>query len=78
MAFVRGEQSRYTIDFDFGENGEIDGIELYRLIEFWERQNDNLNIRGTNELESLFKSACENGELIYSGYILWYLRKDIK
>ena len=66
-----------VVDFDFGEHGEIDGIDLERLIRFANRQTlAKYGINSEDELRRLLESACQRKELVYSGYILWFLNHD--
>lgn len=62
-----------NVDFDFGENGEIDGFDTWRLISF---AGERLNAYGFSnevELKKHFDEAVSAGSLVYSGYILHYI-----
>jgi hypothetical protein len=62
------------VDFDFGENGEIDGVDTWRLSVFAEGKLSQYGFASEDELEATFKSAVASGHLVYSGYILHYVR----
>lgn len=63
------------VDFDFGEQGQIDGIDCYRMSDFArERLSTEYGIDDERELKRIFDDACKSGDLVDSGYILWYLR----
>jgi hypothetical protein len=66
----------FKIDFDFRENGEIDGFTFNRLEGFAEGELHKYGIESNAELKNLINSACFNGDLKFSGNILWYVRKD--
>lgn len=70
---------RFTVDFDFGEQGQIDGFDLWRLNNFARGRLVKYGVSSDLELKSLFETACKSGELTHSGYILWYLaqRNDL-
>lgn len=63
------------VDFDFGEQGQIDGFDCYRMSDFArERLVSEYAISDGDELKRIFDDACHAGELVDSGYILWYER----
>lgn len=62
------------VDFDFGQDGQIDGFDCYRLYDFTRgKMLTRYGIDSETSLKDLFDSACVAKELIFSGYILWYL-----
>lgn len=64
------------VDFDFGEYGEIDGFDCWRLYDFClKNPTKTLGFDSQSELEVAFEEACDAEELIYSGYLLWYDRQ---
>lgn len=65
----------WAVDFDFGEQGQIDGIDPWRLKQFAEPRLASYGIRSTEEIDTLFSAACAAGELVFSGYILFYVRR---
>jgi len=63
------------IDFDFGENGEIDGFDASRLWSFSKNSNINYGFQDEAHFNDIFEQAVANSEIIYSGYILYYCAK---
>ena len=63
----------WTVDFDFGERGQIDGFDPSRLKGFAEGQLDVYGFQSAKEIDVLFARARDAGELVFSGYILSYL-----
>ena len=61
------------IDFDFGDDGEIDGVDLDRLTRFAGPSLEKYGFDTEDSLAHCFKAAVASGALIYSGYILYYL-----
>ena len=56
-----------------GDAGQINGFDWYRLSTFaGTRLTSEFGIRDNDELRSIFDDACNSGNLIDSGYILWY------
>lgn len=64
-----------SVDFDFGERGEIDGFDVWRLLGFAGRRLSSYGFAKEDELKDAFETAFANGELLYSGYILYYLKQ---
>lgn len=64
-----------TVDFDFGENGEINGFDTWRLTCFAHGKLLWYGFESEDELKMCFNAAVAAGELRYSGYILYYLRE---
>jgi len=62
------------VDFDLGEKGEINGFDAWRLSKFLEDNNIESSFVDDKEIEKELKEAEESGEIIYSGYILYYLK----
>lgn len=65
-----------TVDFDFGEKGEIDGFDAWRLSTFADSRLQQYGFSGEEDLNAVFKFAVQSGSLIYSGYILRYLHQN--
>ena len=66
------------VDFDFGEHGEIDGIDFHRMESFARNHlQTKYGFADSTELHSAIKASCLAGELIDSGYILWYLNPKL-
>jgi hypothetical protein len=61
------------VDFDFGENGEINGFDTWRLSSFANERLFNYGFSSEKDLEACFKAEVTAGALIYSGYILHYV-----
>jgi hypothetical protein len=67
------------VDFDFGEHGEIDGIDFSRMESFARNVlQTKYGFADSTELRSAIKASCDAGELIDSGYILWYLKPRLQ
>ena len=59
-----------AVDFDFGDSGEIDGLDLYKLKCFAVRRQELFGFRSGQEIEDAFQTAVDACELIRSG-CLW-------
>ncbi len=55
------------IDLDFGDNGEFDGFDGWRLFRFAEQSNLKTPYKDHREIEVDMKEAESNGHLRYSG-----------
>jgi hypothetical protein len=64
----------WTVDFDFGEHGQIDGVDSGRLRQFALNRASTQPGLSADELTRAFDDAIAAGELMFSGYILYYLR----
>ena len=60
------------VDFDFGENGEIDGFDTWRLCGFAGKRLATYGFSNEAELKTSFDDAVSAGSLVYSGYLLYY------
>lgn len=67
---VRSEKGR-TVDFDFGENGQIDGFDLSGLLTYVGATPQHFGFETREEIAANFEAA--NSELAFSGSILYYL-----
>ncbi|WP_228896523.1 hypothetical protein [Acidovorax sp. Leaf73] len=65
-----------SVDFDFGANGETNGFDIWRLSNFADERLAQYGFTSEKELEACFKAEVEAGSIIYSGYILHYLREN--
>ena len=65
----------WKLDFDFGEAGQIDGFDPSRLKGFAAGQLDTYGLHSEKELDEMFAQARADGELVFSGYILFYLAR---
>lgn len=64
------------VDWDFGQEGQIDGFDFWRLYEFAERGTQNfLEFRDEEVLKSVFAEAESKGLFHKSDYILYYLKQ---
>jgi hypothetical protein len=65
--------SEHAVDFDFGKNGETNGFDAWRLAAFAGDRLARYGFAGEAALKDSFQTAVNNGELVYSGYILYYV-----
>lgn len=63
------------IDFDFGTHGETDGFDAWRLQQFAASQLERFGYASEEDIKADFDEAVAAGELVYSGYILYYLSR---
>jgi hypothetical protein len=61
------------IDFDFGENSEINGFDAYRLWSFAERNKIQHGFESYKEVEAAIEQAVGKELIRFSGYINYYL-----
>lgn len=66
------------VDFDFGENGEINGFEPYRLWRFAREVPGMCAFSSRDDLLDTFAEAEKASEIVKSDYILYYLSGDRK
>lgn len=62
-----------AVDFDFGEQGEIDGFDAWRLAGFAGSRLSEYGFVSEAALNECFKAEVAVGSLVYSGYILHYI-----
>ena len=62
--------SGIAVDFDFGENGEIDGFDAWRVIGFAGPRLGAYGFSSGNELKTLFDAAAQSRDLTFSGYLI--------
>ncbi len=60
-----------TVDFDFGENGEINGFSISRLLTYVGDRPEKFGFGSREEISVIFNDAI--AEFRFSGYILYYL-----
>ena len=65
------------IDFDLGDKGQINGFDAWRFSDFVEKNSIKTSFKDDKEIERAIKQAEKDGELKYSGYILYYLTNDL-
>ena len=70
---VSMRRDNVNVDFDLGKNGELNGIDPWRLFYFAEDNGIPLSYTSTKKVQDEFKCLEQSGELVYSGYILYYL-----
>ncbi|RDS81603.1 hypothetical protein DWU98_10250 [Dyella monticola] len=63
-----------AIDFDFGDQGEYDGFDLWRLRIFAGERLVEFGISSASELDGLFNEAVRTGALVHSEGTQYYLR----
>jgi hypothetical protein len=68
------EASAGGVDFDFGDRGEIDGFDAWRLVQFAEISRGRHAITDKKKLEALLDSALAAGEIEKRGS-LYYVKK---
>ncbi len=68
------EASEKGVDFDFGDCGEIDGFDAWRLLQFAEISNGQHAATDKKKIQALLDSALAAGEIEKRGS-LYYLRK---
>lgn len=61
------------VDFDFGEQGEIGGLDVWKLLQFSKGRLLDYGFENEAEVERCFEDAIEKGSLIYSGCCLYYV-----
>ncbi|MCD0458956.1 DUF6896 domain-containing protein [Roseiconus lacunae] len=67
-----------SVDFDFGDDGQIDGFDWYRLSSFaGSLLSTKYGIPDETKLRSLIDDAHTSGDLVHSGYILSYTRDSL-
>ncbi|WP_437574163.1 DUF6896 domain-containing protein [Sorangium sp. So ce887] len=65
---------KWTVDFDFGDEGQIDGFDAWRLLQFAGKRLGQYGFTSQEQLEHTFEDAKAAGDLVYSGYILYYTK----
>ena len=65
------------VDFDLGDKGQIDGIDPWKLWSYVEDSNLKTIFCSAKEVEREVKLAVEKGEMTYSGYMIYYLRRNL-
>jgi hypothetical protein len=66
----------WSVDFDFGGQGQIDGIDPHRLKRFAEQKLDTYGFASAQDVEQLFAEAVNRGALRFSGHILYYVAQE--
>jgi hypothetical protein len=66
----------WSVDFDFGDRGEIDGFSADRLHHFAGSRLASYGFTSLEEVERAIADAAASGALVFSGNILYYLAAD--
>jgi hypothetical protein len=66
------------IDFDFGDKGEIDGFDSWRLLNFAGSRLGDYGFDTEDALEESFQAAVKSGSLAYSGNTLYYVTDSVR
>ena len=66
---------KVTVDFDLGDKGQIDGFDAGRLSRFADANRTKTRLKDVKEIDSSIKEAVASGEVMFSGYLLYYLRE---
>lgn len=61
------------VDFDFGDQGEIGGFDVWRLIRFAGSRLSDYGFESAEAVKQCFEAAVTSATLIYSGYCLYYV-----
>jgi hypothetical protein len=69
------EASEGGVDFDFGDHGEIDGFDAWKLLQFAEISKGRHAVVEKKKIQALLDSAMTAGEIEKRGS-LYYLRKN--
>lgn len=66
------------VDFDFGEKGEIDGFDLWRLTQFAADGCIDYELKTSDAIEQVFNAAAVSGEFIQLDRGLYYLARGTR
>ncbi len=61
------------VDFDFGEDGEVNGFDLWRLLQFARNRFPCAGFDSPEQIETSFEAAIASGELDRSGWGLFFV-----
>ena len=61
------------VDFDFGDEGQIDGFDIWRLTGFAKGRLSEYGFSTENEVKVAFEDAIKSGSILQSNYILCYV-----
>ena len=62
-----------AVDFDFGENGQVNGFNSSRLWSYANNINERHGFNSESEIAQQMKFAERENDIEYSGYILYYM-----
>jgi hypothetical protein len=68
----------WGVDFDFGEAGQIDGFDPWRLFHFARKQLAEYGFESQQDITAAVELAVQVGDIVYSGNILYYVAKAIR
>jgi hypothetical protein len=68
----------WGVDFDFGAEGQIDGFDAWRLYDFARNDLARYGFASENEIASAVAETANLGDLIFSGYILYYVTESTR
>jgi hypothetical protein len=68
---------KIKVDFDLGDEGQINGFDAWRLEGFIKDNNIETTIKNGKNIETAIKEAETSGDILFSGYILYYLKNDL-
>lgn len=63
----------FPVDFDFGDEGEINGFDPYRLARFASERLKNFGFKSETELNKAFEDAVHEGKIVPSSGENFYL-----
>ena len=66
----------YKVDFDLGDEGQIDGIDPWKLFDFIRRNNINSTFIDAKSIEIALKEALAQNQVTFSGYTMYYLSNE--
>lgn len=66
------KNEEFTIDFDFGENGETNGFDAYRIWFFIEENQLSTLLRSWHQVGRIVNHLVTHGALEFSGYLNYY------
>ena len=69
---VKMNDGSRRIDIDLGAAGEMDGFDAWRLFDFATQNKIDTPYSGYKDVEKAIETAVQEGELEFSGYILFY------
>lgn len=70
--------STISIDFDFGENGEINGFDAWRLFSFAGSELADYGFRNLNDIQTKINDELANGAILQDDSMNYYISADVK
>lgn len=62
-----------NVDFDLGSEGQINGIDPWKLWYHIEDSGIQTSFKSSNEVKDAIKEEVDKGNMVFSGYMLYYL-----